>query len=476
MLRITLIQYFMVDLNLMNHLRMFTYILFKGLVILPSDDLREKFIDDKGNFRNQLHDEILQFSAKSRESGYTYQVETEFNFRIDNRGGEIVTCVKNDDKDTQRTSWMKTKIRVNKKSTSFISIWPLVDRKTEKKHILHDSYEMWSCKNQEFEFYRIVNKMLMKENTRVYYHPDGVEVQRLILLDGQKFIQIKNERFLREREEKREAIEYIGRLQLERQTLPGFEKMLSSPPFNIQVLGKEAEELSPYQPSYIFTLDSMRYAAFLGLGQRSADKDQPPPIVFSDEMDALQTESFNAKSSRIFQLGRFWNKLLIPKKTMKCYVYTTANLRAMGYRTYPEDDKTKYNPRVAEYIDQKLHILTQDEFDKIFTITSVRTWFCTDNTDEFIKVETVFETTTIPSSVRFADGVKVKLENVKNKELLKITETVYVDMMNSNVYKRLQREPEEPEGKKKKEKQDDLMEFVIKSEKKSGWHIHIPFL
>ncbi|XP_039297104.1 uncharacterized protein LOC111055992 [Nilaparvata lugens] len=276
---------------------------FEGLVILPFDDLKNKFMDYEGNFHNHLDEPIFQFSPLSKETGVSYLVQSEFTTTIDNSAGEIiVTCVKYSDENTKpRTMQPRILVKKINRNDHENGKWHEVDRKTNNDGILYESYEMWSCYYKEYHFLRVVNKMIMEDNVRVY-HQDGVEVQRLILLNGKEFIQIKHERFLKETQGYVDKIKYIGRLQLEIQTLPGLEKMLSSPPFNIQVLGKE------------------------------------------------------------------------------CYVYTTANLRAMGYRTYPEDDKTKYNPRVAEYIDQKLYILTQDEFDEIFTITSVRTWFCTDNT------------------------------------------------------------------------------------------------
>ncbi|XP_039296699.1 uncharacterized protein LOC111055472 [Nilaparvata lugens] len=418
-----------------NNKPVFVQVKFEGLVILPSNDLKEKFMDDKGNFPHHLDKPIFQFSAISRETGVSYLVRSEFTTTIDNSAGGIVTCVKYSDQNTKQLT-KQSRILVNKISDKCEpGMWLEIDRDTNDD-ILYETYEIWSCRNQNNSFSRVVNKMIMKGNVRVYYQ-DGVEVQRLILLNGEKFIQIKHERFLK----REQRIKYIGRLQLEIQTLPGLEKMLSSPPFNIQVLGKEDEQQSPspYQPSYIFTLDSMRYAA--KLEKRSHGHN--PPIGFSSQNDFLQTTFFKPKSSRIFQLGRFSNKLdyLNGAGTIECYVYTAANLRAMRYRTYPEDDKTKYNPRVAEYIDQKLYILTQDEFDEIFTIKEVRTWFCTDNIDEVIKVETVFETTMIPFAVRSANGVKVELEGEQNKELLRITETVYINIMNSKIYKFPQNDP-----------------------------------
>ncbi|XP_039296656.1 uncharacterized protein LOC111050857 [Nilaparvata lugens] len=434
-----------------EHQSAFVPVQFEGLVILPLLGLQEKFKNDAKNPQNHLDKPILQFSALSREEGVTYLVQSEFHSTIDNSEGGIVACLKYEDKNTAQADYMQTKILVNENSNKQKpkKTWNEVDRRNTD-HILYESYEAWSCKYQEDDFTRVVNKMLVKDTARVYY-PDGVEVQRLILLNGETYIQIKHVRFFKSEQGKIHAIKFIGRLHLEIPSLPGLEKMLSSPPFNIQVIGKQDEEKepSPYRPRYIFTWDSMRYAAFKDLGKRSDGINQSPPIRFSSHMDSLQTKFLNARSSRIFQLGRFWNEKLNSEGTvtMKCFVYLTANLRAMKYTISPEDAKIKYNPRVAEYIDQTLYTFTQDEFDEIFTITGVRTWYCTDKTDEFLKVQTFYNTTTIPFAVRYTDGVEVKLEN----ENLKITETVYINMMNSRVYNRQQN----------RRKEGDLMEFVI---------------
>ncbi|XP_039282875.1 uncharacterized protein LOC111047365 isoform X3 [Nilaparvata lugens] len=388
---------------------------FEGLVILPRDEMT-----DRVTFKYHLDQPILQFEAFNATQGITIEVTSQWNQEIENIDGEIVTCEMHKDSPVRPATHKETEILVNDNSDTEnpTHTWKVMDS-TLKTFFETKIYEEWSCKNKDYEFSRVVNKLITtRDDIRVYY-PAGVKVGVLSIYNNRKALQIAQVKFFKELQ----PIKYIGKLRLVRKTVVGAEEFLGSFHNDVETRSLNSEPSG----NITWTLDSMRFCASNDIGETNTSTDR---IKFNVQQGHLQTYYIpeNKKSNRIFQLGRFWTKELNPTgEMMKCYAFKW------------DEHKPRYTPRVAEYIDQQLYSLTRDEFDELFTINDIKVWLCTNKEDEFLKVYTVYESTTLPFAVRYTDGIKVEMQNrgegAADKKALVIHETVYLDTMSSLVYK-----------------------------------------
>ncbi|XP_039282876.1 uncharacterized protein LOC111047365 isoform X4 [Nilaparvata lugens] len=371
-------------------------------------------------FKYHLDQPILQFEAFNATQGITIEVTSQWNQEIENIDGEIVTCEMHKDSPVRPATHKETEILVNDNSDTEnpTHTWKVMDS-TLKTFFETKIYEEWSCKNKDYEFSRVVNKLITtRDDIRVYY-PAGVKVGVLSIYNNRKALQIAQVKFFKELQ----PIKYIGKLRLVRKTVVGAEEFLGSFHNDVETRSLNSEPSG----NITWTLDSMRFCASNDIGETNTSTDR---IKFNVQQGHLQTYYIpeNKKSNRIFQLGRFWTKELNPTgEMMKCYAFKW------------DEHKPRYTPRVAEYIDQQLYSLTRDEFDELFTINDIKVWLCTNKEDEFLKVYTVYESTTLPFAVRYTDGIKVEMQNrgegAADKKALVIHETVYLDTMSSLVYK-----------------------------------------
>ncbi|RZF34838.1 hypothetical protein LSTR_LSTR012687 [Laodelphax striatellus] len=369
----------------------------------------EYFLD-----RNILHYEDLQ-----GEKGMTIEIESEWNKEI--RANDNITCQKKSDTPYSILPFTTTYIYINVSpggtSSAQVPVW----EKKENTDIFEAVTQvLWICRsaNQTYLFHKVVNKLMstnLKAFKRIYHSPETV-VEKVLLPNNETALLVTHQKFVNGES----TIKFVGTVKYVASTMLGAERFLKPFHFN------HGRKVAPNpKDSRTWTLDNLRLVAHRQL------ETSPNPIPRRRFLEAgrLTSKLVDAGAERMLHLGRVWDRELISRAgQITC-------LHVVWDPAFPPE----IFPRVAEYVDERLYLMQEDTFKQAFKIIETKVGLCTNKQEEFLKVRTVFQSKISIFAVRYTDGIEVQTisqeEDGVTKNILEVTETLYMDAMALRVFK-----------------------------------------
>ncbi|XP_039296663.1 uncharacterized protein LOC111046354 [Nilaparvata lugens] len=393
--------------------------------LLPDVQFEERHMHHREKIDYRLDREKVQLS-NGEGKGITIQVESQDDTTtIIGNPSEIVTCLKIKDLpvgDNIFNSKICSNIGSEDEEIKYVDV-------SEFPDLEQVSQDIWRCSGDEdLKFLIVQNKMIIKDTKIRVYHKTQVSVGTLFLPNGEEVLLMSDEKFLLEEKSKDGQYEYnvvriFGTIKYLLETLPEADTFLRH---NIEAPVKILTERTN---DHIWSLDSVRLLAFrdLKLAERRIQG-----VHYSGDIHQqdFHTMILDSGASRMFQLGRFYDKVLNTKdlhaeEPLKCIRFT------WGSAFTP-----KYTPRVAEYVGRHLYTMDKQTFDENFQVIDVAVWLCTNKFDELLRVKTVYKPIQeVPIfAVRYADGIEVEVSR-DGKHLIKVNEILYMDVLALNVYR-----------------------------------------
>ncbi|XP_022187565.2 uncharacterized protein LOC111046348 [Nilaparvata lugens] len=393
-------------------------------VSFPEADEKEQFMERHMYHREKINyrlDKELWKLSNAEETGVTIQVQSHFDRTINiDYSSSFITCLKIEDNPVANPKF-NSKICSNMGSE--VEEMKYVDV-SEFPALKQVSQEVWRCTGAE-DFIIVQNKMISTDlRMRVYHRPPATAVGTLFLPNGGKALQISDQRFLKEEqrgdgEYEYKVIKFLGSMNLVLETLPEadtFPKHTIAVP--LRILAKRTSR-------HIWTLDSLRLVAFRDL-QLARHLISAVHYTGNINQQYLHTKILDSGASRMFQLGRFYDKVLNAedlhqRKPLECI-------------QCPWD--SKYTPTVTEYVGMHSYTMDKETFYENFQVINVAVWLCSNKFNELLRVRTVYEPKQeMPIfAVRYTDGIEVEVSK-DGKKLIRVNEILYIDVLALDVYR-----------------------------------------